>query len=121
MITYSTNMMGPWHTSWYAERGLTRKASRIVTTDFILGYKIGDRLEYDEVVTHYAGGRIDIYGLPEEEYYGGKHEYSLPVMEATSWNVFTEWLDDLSTKQLIPYKEIIERFETETKHKIKWW
>lgn len=121
MVSYSTNMMGPWHTSWYVERGLTRKASRIVSTGLITGYSIGDTLEYDEVVTHYAGGRIDIYGLPEGEYYGGKHEYSLPVMKGTSWNVFSDWLDNLSTKELISYKEIIQRFQTETKHKIEWW
>ena len=50
-------MMGPWHTSWYTERGLTRKATRVVTTDVIKGYSPGDVIEYDEITTHYAGGR----------------------------------------------------------------
>lgn len=63
MISYSTNMMGPWHTGWYIDRGLTVKKTRVLEKDSLVsGKKKGDTISYDEVTEHYAGGRIDIYG-----------------------------------------------------------
>jgi len=118
MISYSTNMMGPWHTSWYTERGLTHKATRIVTTDIIKGYSEGDTIEYDEMTTHYAGGRIDIRGVPDEPY---GLEYGLAVMHGEDWNALSEWLYGFESKELVSKDSLIEQFENDYGKKIRWW
>ena len=118
MISYSTNMMGPWHTSWYVERGLTRKATRVVTTDVIKGYSPGDVIEYDEITTHYAGGRIDIRGVPNEPW---GIEYSLAVMHGEDWNAFGDWLDSIKDESLITYEELIRQFEDHRGKPIRWY
>lgn len=118
MISYSTNMMGPWHTSWYVEKGLTRKATRVVTTDVIKGYSPGDVIEYDEITTHYAGGRIDIRGVPNEPW---GLEYSLAVMHGEDWNALGEWLDDFESKELVSKDSLIEQFENDYGKKIRWF
>ena len=117
MISYSTNMMGPWHTSWYVERGLTRKATRVVTTDVIKGYSPGDVIEYDEITTYYAGGRIDIRGVPDEPW---GLEYSLAVMHGEDWNALGEWLDNMQTEELWSYEKLIEHFQYYNKAEIRW-
>ena len=117
MISYSTNMMGPGHTSWYTERGLTRKATRVVTTDVIKGYSPGDVIEYDEITTHYAGGRIDIRGVPNEPW---GLEYSLAVMHGEDWNALGDFLDRLSGEKVVPYESLIMLFEAQYGRKIRW-
>ena len=118
MISYSTNMMGPWHTSWYTERGLTHKATRTVTSDIIKGYSPGDTIEYDEITTHYAGGRIDIRGVPDEPY---GLEYGLAVMHGEDWNALSEWLADFESEELVSHDSLIEQFENDYGKKIRWW
>jgi len=118
MISYSTNMMGPWHTYWYVERGLTRKATRVITTDVIKGYSPGDVIEYDEITTHYAGGRIDIRGVPNEPW---GLEYSLAVMHGEDWNALSEYLNELKTVTLWSYEDLIKNFEEHLGHSIRWF
>ena len=123
MISYSTNWMGPISMDWFRDRGLTKKKTRVVTEDSILlemGKKVGDVLEYDEITTHYAGGRIDIRGLDESEFYNGWGEYSLPIMHGEDWNALSDWLDDLTTTELLPYDTLIEQFESHYGKKIRW-
>lgn len=100
MITYSTNWMGPINLHWYKERGL---------------------LEADGVSTkiNYSAGRIDIRDDTKHGY-DGWHEYSVPPMHSEDWNRLADWLWDLTTDTLLPYSELIERFETETETKIRW-
>ena len=116
--------MGPISTSWYKERNLTRPKVVYVDSDRVsraLNLPLGTRYEVDEVTEHWAGGRIDIYGLDESKYYCGKSEYSLPVMHVESWNKFSDWLDEFETPELVTFKEIVNTFEFETGHKILWW
>jgi len=123
MITYSTNWMGPVCIAWYQERGLTKIVTHTVDTDFMAELRklnIGDAFEREEILEHYSGGRIDIRGLDSNDYYGGQSEYSLPTMHGLSWNLFSEWLDDFTSEELVPQEELINRFETETGHTIKW-
>lgn len=96
MIQYSTNWMGPINVDWYIERGL------------------------DPMVDRWSAGRIDIYGLDEENYYNGMLEYSLPPMHDDSWGELSEWMDDLETEELLTFEEIIDKFQDETGHKIIW-
>ena len=117
MISYSTNMMGPWHTSWYTERGLTHKATHIVTTDIIKEYSEGDTIEYDEITTRYAGGRIDIRGVPDEPY---GLEYGLAVMHGEDWSALSDWLETLETDDVWKYEHLIEFFEKYYGKKIRW-
>ena len=93
MISYSTNYMGPISTLWYEERNTTE---------------------------NWYGGRIDIYGLDEREYYCGLSEYPLPVMDEPSWSKFQDWLDNYISEELTSYEDLITMFEKETKHKIRW-
>lgn len=86
-----------------------------------LNLPLGTKYEVDEVTEHWCGGRIDIYGLNESEYYRGRSEYSLPVMNVKSWNTLTEWLEDFESHRLLEFDELINTFETDTGHKIRWW
>ena len=88
MIHYSTNMMGPIATRWYEERNIPFVEESFVSIQ--TGNTITNR-KY----TQYAGGRIDIYGLPDDEYYAGKSEYGIPVMLGTDWEAFSCWLEQL--------------------------
>ena len=117
MISYSTNMMGPWNNRWYVERGLTRKATRTITTNIVKGYSPGDTLEYDEVTTQYAGGRIEIRGVPDEPY---GMEYGLPIMHGEDWQALGDWLDEFESEELVPYDSLIEQFENDYGKKIRW-
>lgn len=120
-VSYSTNFMGPISKLWYEKRGLTEKKTRVVTEDNILvragKTKIGDVLEYYEITTNYAGGRIDIRGVPDEPW---GLEYGLPVMHGEDWNALSDWLDDFSSQELVPYDELIELFEEHYGKKIRW-
>jgi hypothetical protein len=119
VITYSTNMMGPWNIQWYAERGLTRKATFVVTTDVIEGYSPGDVVEYDKITTHYAGGRIDIRDDTKEGYEGWD-EYSVAPMHQEDWNKFGGWLWNMQTEELWSYEKLIEHFQYYNKAEIRW-
>ena len=123
MISYSTNMMGPVNMSWYEERGLTKKVREVLKeggTIYPKGLGPGDVWEYEVVTTYYAGGRIDIRGVPGDEYWNGWHEYSLPIMHGEDWNALSEWLDSFSAFELWEYEDLIEEFEEEYGKKIRW-
>lgn len=121
-IDYSTNWMGPISNHWYEERGLTARACCKLPEGrkwYPKGKKAGDVWEYDAIVTHYAGGRIDIRDYRREGY-DGWHEYGLACMRAEDWNALSDWLDDFTSEELVPYKELIEMFETDYGKKIRW-
>lgn len=100
-VTYSTNWMGPISLSWYKERGLLKEGSV-------------------EPTTYYCAGRIDIYGLDENEYYNGQHEYGLRPMHGEDWNALSDWLDDLETDELMSYGDLIEAFQLWYGKSIRW-
>ena len=115
MITYSTNWMGPVATRWYEERDIP----------FEMRMTSGERFpqrEYKHFLESYSCGRIDIYGLDEEEYWGGKSEYSVAPMRTEDWNAFGDWLDNLETTELWEYDMLISIFEGEVLNgrKIRW-
>lgn len=89
MITYSTNWMGPINIKWIEEHG-----------------------------KHWAAGRIDIYGLPNEPY---PLEYGLPVMHVEDWNSFSYWLDDFATENLWSFDDLIAQYEHDVGAKIRWF
>ncbi len=114
MISYSTNWMGPISTKWYEDNNIPYVIKE--TSGAIL--PIAKYKEYDQ---SYSAGRIDIYGLSEEDHWGGKSEYSVGVMESESWDHLTEFLDTYKTEDLVSPDTLIDAFEKETGHKIKWW
>ena len=120
-ISYSTNMMGPITIDWYRDRGLVKQTKETLTEESVcvqLGIKqAGDVLEHDEIVTNYAGGRIDIYGVPGEHY---PLEYAISPMHGEDWNDFSGWLDDFETEDLWELDDIIEQYEQESGRKIRW-
>ena len=123
MISYSVNFMGPISLDWYRERGLTKMESVPLELEEIadmLGKQIGDEHEFERVTEHWAGGRIDIYGLDENEYYCGRSEYALPIMDGTSWNLFSDWLDEYETIELKTFDQLMSAFEADTDHVIRW-
>lgn len=109
MITYSTNFMGPIATRWYEENNIP---FTWITTESGKRYK-----KYQE----WAGGRIDIYGLSEEDFYTGKTEYSLPVMRAVDFNAFSRWLREMQTEELWSFEKLVDRFEFWYGQEIRWW
>ena len=112
MIRYSTNWMGPISTNWYKERGLLRPISRKIIEEG----DVSEIVEY-EVTTEQSGGRIDIYGVPDEHY---PLEYGLPVMHGEDWNALSDWLDTVETDDLWEYEHLIEKFEEYYGKKIRW-
>ena len=82
--------------------------------------RFGPIKEYKSYTESYSCGRIDIYGLDNEEYWGGKSEYSLGVMRTEDWNAFGDWLDELETPSLHAYNELICNFEKDYGQKIRW-
>ena len=123
MITYSTNMMGPINMSWYQERGLTKKVRKVLQegeTIYPKDLGPGDVWEYEVVTTYYAGGRIDIRGVPGDEYWNGWHEYGVAPMHGEDWNALGDYLWDLTTEELLSYNTLIEQFETHYGKRIRW-
>lgn len=128
MIRYFANFMGPISKQWYLDRGFTRKGSVVVGESNLLmkyyqekGLKPGDIWEYDEIIRYCAGGRIDIFGLDPEEYYDGKHEYGVPIMDGEDWGKLSYFLDHHRTETLWTYDELIDAFEKKfLKRKIEW-
>lgn len=123
MISYSTNFMGPIALWWYRERGLTEMAEVAVESKIlaeVYGVEPGDTVTQEVVTEYWCGGRIDIYGLDETEYYGGRSEYSLPIMDGESWNRFSDWLDEYETVELKTYEQLLSAFEADTDHQIRW-
>jgi hypothetical protein len=121
-VTYSTNFMGPITVDWYRDRGLTRKVREVLEEGRIVypkGLGPGDVWEYDEITTHYAGGRIDIRDSSKYGY-DGWDEYGLRVMHGEDWNALSDWLDDLTTDNLLSYNDLIEQFEQYYGKKIRW-
>lgn len=112
MIHYSTNWMGPVSNGWYDARQIPSVLKKAV------GWK-GNTYEYKEYLEKYSCGRIDIYGLDPEEYWGGKHEYSLAPMRTEDWEELSEWLYDLESEELLSYGELIGNFEKKN-GKIRW-
>lgn len=120
MIDYSTNMMGPVNIEWYRERGLTKVTNKAIESELFaerLGKQVGDEHEFEEITEFWSGGRIDIYGVPGEHH---PIEYSLPIMDGLSWNLFSDWLDEIQTQELKTLDELIQSFEQDTGHKIRW-
>lgn len=132
-ICYDTNFMGPISMHWYRNRGLTHMVKRTCDSELIrdalrtskvLNYpdiEIGDTYELEEIIVHYAGGRIDIHGLDPDEYYGGSDEYDLPVMHGEDWDALSDWLDEFESEERVPYDELIALFEADYGQKIRWW
>lgn len=114
MIHYSTNFMGPISTKWYDENNIPYEMAEYTNP------RTGTRGPYKKYDS-YCGGRIDICGLDKDKYWNGKYEFSLSVMKGESWSTLSEWLDSFESEKLVPYEELIERFENETGHKIQWW
>jgi len=100
MITYSTNWMGPINLHWYEERGL---------------------LEEDGVTPtiRYSAGRIDIRD-DSKEGYDGWNEYGVSPMHGEDWNALGDYLEELTTEELLPYDTLIEQFETHYGKRIRW-
>ena len=42
-------------------------------------------------------------------------------MEAKDWNDFSDWLEGLSTEEVLKFDNIIMLYELNSKTKIKWW
>lgn len=115
-VHYSTNWMGPVSLSWYRERGLLQKVERILEKDSIwTDCKKGDKLVYEEIIEHWAGGRIDVRGTGNP--YG--EELSLPIMHGEDFNRFSDWLDTFETDFIWNLDQIVELYER-ANPKIRW-
>jgi hypothetical protein len=88
MISYNTNFMGPISLQWYRDRGIP----------------FTDRVN---PTVMYAGGRIDVYGVSEDDYYDGRTAISLPVMTASSFNALSAFLSNFKSDTLLNYDQLI--------------
>ena len=85
--------MGPISLQWYRDRGIP----------FV---------DKCTPATMYAGGRIDVYGVSDDDYYDGKTAIGLPVMTASSFNSFSAFLKDFSSSSLLTYDQLITLYHT---------
>jgi hypothetical protein len=106
--------MGPVSTKWYRDRN-------IPFTNVEYTNRFGEIGTQEKYLQSYSCGRIDIYGLDYDRYYGGKHEYGLRVMLTKDWNALRVWLDKLKTHNLRPYKQLISDFEKHHGQSIRWY
>jgi len=121
VITYSTNMMGPVSMDWFRERGLTKIKSEVLEEDHpFSGLKKGQTFDFENITTYYAGGRIDIRGVPGDDYWNGWHEYSIAIMHGEDWNDLGDWLESFQTHELWEFDDIIAKYEGATGRKIRW-
>ena len=120
-VCYNTNAMGPMTMDWFRERGLTQMSTITVeeTHRAETARYEGHTFEVDEIKTHYVGGRIDIRDYRCEGYTGW-HEYGLDIMHGEDWNALSDWLDNLKTKERVPFDELICMFEDQYGQKIRW-
>ena len=119
--------MGPVSMEWYFDRGLTQQVVHTVESEQqrdILrkrrpNIEIGDTFVQDEITTYYSAGRIDIRD-DSKSGYDGWDEYSVAPMHGEDWNALSDWLDDLTTEELLSYNTLIEQFETHYGKRIRW-
>ena len=115
-IRYSLNMMGPWHTGWYIERGLTEKKTIVLEKDSLISdLKAGDSVEIDEILEYYSAGRLEIYG---DDFY--PDERAVPPMRSDDWNNFDDWLRTFETDDKWTLSQLVEMYER-ANPKIRWW
>ena len=111
MVTYFLNWMGVGSNTWYYENNIPIKERYTVWSELLQ-----QEVPVVKYKTYYCCGRIDIHS--------GKmynDEYNVPIMESESWALLGNWLNKFSSQKVISYEELIERFESETGHSIKWW
>lgn len=119
-ISYSTNWMGPCGMWWFRENGYTRTVTKTLNSDSkISDKKAGDTVETEEITEYWYGGRIDVYGLPDDEYYCGKSEMGLPIMDGPSYAGFSEWLEKFETDTMWTLSQLVEEYE-KSNPKIRW-
>ena len=90
-VSYYLNWMGPINSKWIKENG-----------------------------EDWCGGRIDIRGIDDEDYYLGRDEYGVGIMKCEDWNALYDFLLDKKSEDVIPYKQLIAEFE-ENHGKIRWF
>ena len=106
--------MGPVSNNWYLQRNIP------YTLETYEDSRGKSSLFYKAFAESYSCGRIDIYGLDEQEFYAGKDEYGVAPMRTEDWNDFGEWLDKIKCKVQIRYDTLIHMFEVTHKRKIRW-
>jgi hypothetical protein len=118
-IRYTTNQMGPWHLDWYRERGLTKRVTKVLDKDSPFSdKKKGDVVEYDEIIEHYAGGRIDFWNPYVDSMY--PDEMGVPLMRAEDWRSFGDWLDTYETDDVLTLEQLVYVYELKNPP-IRWW
>lgn len=66
--------------------------------------------------SHWAAGRIDVYETGSDYF----EEIGLPMMHLKDWVRLSDWLDQLETKELLTFEELVAKYE-ETNPSIRWW
>lgn len=88
--------MGPISLQWYRDRGI------------------------DPNLQQYAGGRIDVYGMNENDYYAGATAIGLPVMKAQCFNSLSAFLRGFTSSSLLRYDELIMLYYAEGNPEIEY-
>jgi hypothetical protein len=59
-------------------------------------------------------GRIELSGLDEGEYLGGKESIAVPLTPAQTWSILSLWLQELKTENALSYDELRTLLAEET-------
>lgn len=101
--------MGPITHKWYEDNKIPYTVETKYSVAFNRDLNIRHYKEY------YCTGRIDIHtGMFGEE-------YGVEMMKASSWNKLGDWLNKLTSDKVLSKQEILDKFESETGHKIEWY
>jgi hypothetical protein len=104
--------MGPTTLRWYEDNNIPYTIEK--------AWLLGKCHEYKKYVTEYCGGRVDVHTCNTDEYPFGI-EYGISIMEQESWDKLKQWLNNLSTDRVLEKQELLDMFEEQNKHKIKWF
>ena len=110
MWSYSTNVMGPFGLWWYEENGIPFEIE--IMNNKYTDFKDVERKKY---LKKYYGGRIDTYCTntndPDYDHY--MPEVGLPIMEASEFAKFDQWVDKFHSERLLSFNELKEEYEKE--------
>jgi hypothetical protein len=109
--------MGPAGLWWYEENKIPFIVEKTFSSLF------NKEIEFKKYDKQYAGGRIDCYcnDINDPDYDPYNRELFLPIMESKSFNIFSDWLENIKTEKLLTEKELFSLFLEETNIKLKYF
>lgn len=69
---------------------------------------------------HWRGGRIDVHDEHADYFDHSTREFGVPLMHAEDWSMFSEWLWDFESDEVLNLDQLVGLYECEHP-KIRWF